>query len=215
MLRLTLAALVLVALPAVASAQGTAPPLSVEPLPWLVVDARGGWPALGDDALTAADLGVNAVDLPKRALTGVVGVHAYPLRRGLWKIGVGAEMLVGRGRYQRKTADGEPVGEAITRRLESLSWQVSLNFGRGRGWSYVTAGSGRFAFDSFAGPGPGDGPSRTTLNAGAGARWFKWRHIGLNADLRFYLTKAADRATVSAARGSQRIVLISAGVTLK
>lgn len=215
MLRTAFAGVLLLLVSTTAAAQGTAPPLSVEPLPWVVVDVRGGWPAIGDDALTAADLGVNPADLPQRALTGVMGIHGYPLRRGFWKVGVGGELLLGRGRFQRKNADGEPVGDEINRTLKSVSWQLSLNFGRGQGWSYVTVGSGQFYLDSFLGQGPGDASSRTTLNAGAGARWFRWRHVGLNADLRFYMTKGADRGILSASRGDRRIAVISLGATFK
>jgi len=201
--------------PAAALAQGPVAPLTIDPMPWLVADLRAGFPAIGEDALTAAALGRQATELPGRAVTGIVGLHAYPLRRGGLKLGIGAELLRGRGRFQEKDTEGEPVGDEINRTLESVTWQVSLNFGRGQGWSYITAGSGLFSFDSFLGEGPGDAPGRPTLNVGAGARWFKWRHLGFTADLRFYLTKAADAGEISAPRGAQRIVVLSAGFTIK
>jgi hypothetical protein len=210
---LVVAALLL--LPVAARAQGPVAPLSVEPMPWLVIDARAGWPAIGEDEVTAAALGRPAIDLPSRAMTGVLGVHAYPIRRGRLKVGIGAELLRGRGRLQKKDSEGEPVDEQITRTLDSVTWQLSLNFGRGQGWSYITAGSGLFAFDSFEGEGPGDAPGRTTLNFGAGARWFKWRHVAFTADLRFYLTKDAEGGEISAPRGPQRIVVLSAGFSIK
>jgi hypothetical protein len=208
-------AIVLVLMPVIAAAQGPATPTTAEPLPWIAVDARLGWPGLGEDALVAAGLGVPVADLPTRALTGIVGIHGYPLRKGRWKVGVGAELLMGRGTTQKKDADGEPVGDPVTRTLDGVSWQLSLNFGRAQGWSYVTVGSGPFTVDAFTGDGPGDAPGRTTLNAGGGARWFKWRHVGLNVDLRFYLTKAAEAGLISPAREAQRVVVISAGLTFK
>ncbi len=202
-------------MPAAAAAQGAAEPLSTAPLPWVVVDVRAAWPALGADEITLANLGVSTQNLPGRALTGIGGVHIYPLRRGFLKLGVGAEFLRGRGSYQPKNTSGEPVGDEVVRTLEALSWQVSMNFGRGRGWSYLTAGSGQFTLDSYVGAGPGDAPSTTTLNVGGGARWFKWPHLGLNVDLRFYMSKAAERGTISAGRGAQRVVVLSVGATLK
>lgn len=214
-MKFALAVATLLLCPAAALAQGPVAPISVEPMPWLVADLRGAWPALGDDAVTAADLGRPAVDLPPRALTGIVGLHAYPMRRGALKLGVGAEYLYGRGRYQRTNSEGDPVGDPVTRLLESVSVQVSLNFGRGQGWSYITAGSGQFAFDTFLGEGPGDAPTRTTVNIGAGARWFKWRHVAFTADLRMYLTKAADGGEVSASRDARRILVLSAGFSIK
>lgn len=206
----------LVLLPAVVAAQGPVAPVSVEPMPWVVGDLRLGFPALGDDALTMAGLGItSASDMPTRALTGVAGIHAYPLRRTRWKLGVGAELLMGRGHFQKKDAEGEPVGDPINRTLQSVSWQVSLNFGRGQGWSYLTVGSGLFKFDTFRGEGPGDGPGRTTLNAGGGARWFKWRHVAVTGDVRFYLTKDGPGTALTAPRGSRRILVLSAGISLK
>ena len=207
--------LALLAVPAIAHAQGPVAPISVEPLPWVVLDLRGGWPGLGADEVTAAGLSRPVADLPSRALTGIAGVHAYPLRGGRWKVGLGAEFLRGRGQVQRKDAEGEPVGEPVTRSLKSVTWQVSMNFGRGQGWSYVTLGSGLFTFDNFQGDGPGDSPGSTTLNFGAGARWFKWKHAAFTTDLRWYRTKASDGTTISAPRGPQRLVVLSAGFSFK
>jgi hypothetical protein len=128
---------------------------------------------------------------------------------------VGAELLQGRGRYQKENSDGKPVGSEINRTLNSVSLQVSLNFGRGQGWSYVTTGAGPFAFETFLGDGPGDDDGATAINFGGGARWFKWKHAGFTADMRFYLTRASDGTTLVAPRGSQRIVVLSVGLSVK
>jgi len=213
--RVSLALSALLLVPITATAQGPVAPVRVEPMPWVVADVRVGWPAIGNDELTAEAIGRNATDLPGRALTAGLAIHAYPLRRGRWKLGVGAELLRGRGSYQQKDADGEPVGEEINRTLESVTWQVSLNFGRGQGWSYVTAGSGLFSFDTFLGDGPGDDEGTNTINVGGGARWFKWRHAGFTTDMRFYLTKSSDGTLLVAPRGSQRIVVLSVGLSVK
>lgn len=205
----------LLLLPAAAVAQGPVAPVTVEPMPWVVADVRVGWPAIGADELTAAAIGRPATEIPGRALTAGLGIHAYPLRRGRWKVGIGAELLRGRGSYQRKDAKGGPVGAQINRTLESVTWQLSLNFGRGQGWSYLTAGSGLFSFDTFLGEGPGDGPGSTTLNVGGGARWFKWQHAGFTADMRFYRTKASAGTQLVAPRGAKRVVVLSVGLTLK
>lgn len=213
--RLALALCTFLMLPAVAAAQGPVAPVTVEPMPWVVADVRVGWPGIGNDELTADAIGRPATDLPGRALTAGAGLHVYPLRRNSWKLGVGAELLRGRGRYQQKDADGEPVGAEINRTLQSVSWQVSLNLGRGQGWSYVTAGTGLFKFETFLDEGPGDDEGATTINFGGGARWFKWRHAGFTADMRFYLTKASEGTTLVAPRSAQRIVVLSVGLSVK
>ncbi len=201
--------------PTVVAAQGPVAPVTVEPMPWVVADVRVGWPAIGADELTAAAIGRNATEMPGRALTAGLGIHAYPLRRGRWKLGVGAELLRGRGRYQQKDTEGKPVGAQINRTLSAVSAQVSLNFGRGQGWSYVTAGAGPFRFDTFLGEGPGDGESANTINVGGGARWFKWDHAGFTADMRFYLTRPFEGTLLVAPRGARRVVVLSVGLTLK
>lgn len=206
----------LLLLPAGAAAQGPVAPVAVEKMPWVAVDIRAGFPAIGDDALTLAGLRLTSpVDMPTRALTGVVGIHVYPLRSMRWKLGLGAELLRGRGHLQKKDVKGKPVGDPINRTLDALSGQVSLNFGRGQGWSYLTVGAGPFGFDSFRGEGPGDGVGTSTINAGGGARWFKWRHVAITADMRFYLTKAAEGTAPTAPRGAKRILVLSAGLSFK
>jgi hypothetical protein len=96
-------------------------PVAVAPLPWLVVDVRGGLPSLGQDLITAGDLGVAAADLPSRAKALVVGAHAYPIRRESFKVGFGAEVLLGSASSQKKDAQGEPAGPVVHRRVDSLS----------------------------------------------------------------------------------------------
>ena len=214
-MKLPTVVLALLLFPAAAAAQGPVAPVTVEPMPWVVADVRVGWPAIGADEITAEAIGRQATEMPGRAVTAGLGIHAYPLRRGRWKLGVGAEVLRGRGSYQKKDAEGEPVGDEINRTLSGVSMQVSLNFGRGQGWSYVTAGTGPFKFDTFLGDGPGDGEGGTTINVGGGARWFKWQHAGFTADMRFYLTRASEGTLLVAPRGAKRIVVLSVGLTLK
>lgn len=190
-------------------------PVPEKPIPWVVVDARGAYPSLGLDEVTAKGLGVSTGDLPGRARTLVVGAHLYPLRRGFWKIGLGGELLMGSGSSQRKDTTGKPAGPVVHRRLNSASAQVSLNFGRGAGWSYVTAGTGPFKFESYLDEAEPDGVGASTINFGGGARWFNWDHVAFNLDLRFYLTKPANATLVTAARERARIVLFSAGISVK
>lgn len=190
-------------------------PVPEKPIPWVVVDARGAYPALGLDEVTAAGLRVSTGDLPGRARTLVVGAHVYPLRRGFWKVGLGGELLMGSGSSQKKSATGAAAGPVVHRRLNSVSAQVSLNFGRGAGWSYLTAGTGPFKFESYLDDATPDGVGASTLNFGGGARWFNWDHVAFTVDLRFYLTKPSNPTAATAGRERARIVLFSAGVSVK
>lgn len=202
-------------MPSVAAAQGPVAPINTEPLPWITLDVRVGYPSLGDDELTAAGLGVDKTLMPGRAPTMVLGAHGYPLKGSRFKVGVGAEMLMGRASFQRKDTDGKAVGAELNRVINGVSGQVSLNFGRGQGWSYLTVGAGPLKFDSFAGDNPKTSEGATTLNAGGGGRWFNWDHVGFTVDLRFYLTKASPGFPGTAPRGAARIVVLSGGLTFK
>jgi hypothetical protein len=87
--------------------------------------------------------------------------------------------------------------------------ELSLNFGTGAGWSYISAGLslGQVTTEGTA---DADGTAlsrdsgRTTgFNVGAGARWFVNRHLGVGFDLRLH---HLSTATIFAA---------AAGVSLK
>ena len=41
-----------------------------------------------------------------------------------------------------------------------------------------------------------------TLNYGAGARWFAWRHIAFAVDIRFYQTQPEERTVFYPGRGT-------------
>jgi hypothetical protein len=187
----------------------------VPPIPWLALDARAGFASIGRDTTTATDLGVSSADLPARARTLVLGAHLYPFRRGKLKLGIGGEAHLGSASNQRKDTAGDPVGPEIHRRLKGISGQISLNFGTGTGWSYLTAGSGPFKFESFLDDGVPDGVGTTTLNFGGGARWFGRSHLGFTVDLRFYLTRPANPTVITAGRARERVLLFSAGISLK
>ena len=103
----------------------------------------------------------------------------------------------------------------VRRRLNGVSGQVSLNFGRGAGWSYVTVGSGPFKFESYLDEAVPDGLGTTTINFGGGARWFTRSHLAFTVDLRFYLTDPATATTFTAARVRKRMLLFSAGISVK
>jgi len=190
-------------------------PLRVPPIPWLVIDARGGFTSTGKDTITASDLGVAVTDLPGRLPTVVVGAHIYPLRHARLKIGLGGEWLSGEASSQKKDAKGEAAGPKIRRRLNSVSGQVSMNFGRGAGWSYITVGYGPAKYESYLDGAAPDGVKMNTLNWGGGGRWFAWSHLAINLDLRFYLTRPSNPTTATAGTARQRLVLFSAGISLK
>jgi hypothetical protein len=208
-----------------AAAQVTAPPQApiVQPapstrdvrLPIAVFDARVAFAPLGRDALTATGLGVTTDALPVTGVGGVIGAHVYPLRTRNFALGVGGEAMLVRAAHDLTDADGKPTGDRIRRRLRAMSGQVSFNFGHADGWSYLTAGMGPTAFDSYLDGATPDGLTPASLNFGGGARWFNFEHLAFALDLRFYTTKPALATTNTAARARKNVVVISGGISIK
>jgi opacity protein-like surface antigen len=93
----------------------------------------------------------------------------------------------------------------ITSNVRLVAPQLSLNFGTGAGWSYISAGIslGRVKTEgSAAADGTAlvrDSGTATGFNVGAGARWFLNRHLGVGFDLRLHRLSTAT--VFSAAAG--------------
>lgn len=191
------------------------------PLPVAVVEVRGVTGSLMDDPVTAGDLGLAGGVLPGRASGGVAGLHIYPVRRARLALGLGGEGLLVRGRSELVDTAGAPIGNHVVRQLQGLSGIVSLNFGHEGGWSHISGGLGPLRFkNAFSAtltlptPAP-DAPYLLTLNAGGGARWFLSDHVAFGFDVRMYFTRAEAGTTAAAGRGAARLMMLSAGVTIK
>jgi hypothetical protein len=181
------------------------------------MDMRVFYSGLGRDVRTTDELEVERTDLPSRGLGGVGAVHAYPLRRGRFALGVGGELMLARGRQVQKDLDGEPTGLIIEQRLVSLTPAVSLNFGSRDGWSYVSGGMGPLSFETFAGelPPAEPPPKKLTINMGGGARWFTNNHVAFCFDVRFYLTRPENTTLSHPGRNRQRLLVMSVGVAVR
>jgi hypothetical protein len=189
-----------------------------EPIGPYVADARGVWARFPDDPVVADLLAVQPDDLPARGLGVVVGAHWYPLRRGRVTFGLGGELMIARGTRTRESDDElVPDGPAINSRMTSISPQLSLNFGRRNGWSYISGGLGWAGFTAERAEFPVSDPEGRTgsYNYGGGARWFTSRHIAFALDLRFYTIGGQLATTNRPAYPRLRIMVISAGVGLR
>jgi hypothetical protein len=190
-----------------------------EPIGRFALDARVALPRFPDDAAIATALGVTTEHLPSRGLGVAAGVTFYPARLGKVALGVGAEWLIfSRG---SKTLDPETEGAAsgptVTTRFSVLSPQVSLNFGGRNGWSYLSGGIGLASFTTELDAAPvADAAERTrAFNYGGGARWFAKEHLAFTFDLRFYRINPQEAAVGRPAYGERRMMVFSAGVSLK
>ena len=70
----------------------------------------------------------------------------YPLHTRFVTFGLGGELAIGRARQTPLAGAIGSDGKALRpseERITSLSPQLSLNFGNGSGWSYLSAGLGQ------------------------------------------------------------------------
>lgn len=195
-----------------------------ERLPWFVVDAHAATVGLPQAEGWVPDVAADS-DFPGRnwGLSG--GVTVYPLRLGIFTLGVGASLITGKGTGEAVTITSSNAPTRVTpvvhTSVTSLVPQVSMNFGRKLGWSYISAGLGRTKVTSFSeavGSTPGmDVPDtwNQALNFGGGARWFMKPHLGAGFDVRF--VKLGSRSATAAVPSARRTQLwnISAGISIQ
>ncbi|HUQ86926.1 MAG TPA: hypothetical protein VM096_05160 [Vicinamibacterales bacterium] len=180
-----------------------------EPLPWFVVDVHAATVGLPQAEGWVPVVPAETV-LPGRNWGLSTGATIYPFRLRLITFGLGASMIAGKG-------SSDVVHTGIT----SLVPQLSLNFGRKLGWSYLSAGLGRSKVSS-RGDAVGTAPAmvvpeawNSALNFGGGARWFMKPHLGAGFDVRF--VKLASRSatdTLPAAKRTQ-VWNISVGISIQ
>jgi hypothetical protein len=192
---------------------------TAEPIGPFAADLRVVMPRFKEDVSVATALGVASTNLPTRGLGISGGVHWYPVRIGrLVTLGIGGEILISRG---RNTAEPEtesgPEGPTVKTRFSSVSPQVSLNFGKRQGWSYLTGGFGWAGFRTALETSPvaeGDSGPRA-FNYGGGARWFAKEHLAVSLDLRFYAVGAQEATVGRPAYPSMTLMVISGGISVK
>lgn len=204
-------------LAASAASEGIAFAQIDEPIGRYVADARITWVRFKEDPAIGSVIGVLPTNLPTRGLGLVVGAHLYPLRGARVALGIGGEFLTSQDTrtVQPATEDGE-VGPTVETTFSSLSPQLSLNFGRRNGWSYISGGMGSASFtaqrlDDLI----GEGPRVRTINYGGGARWFTNRHLAVSVDLRFYSVSAQPGTATRPPFPKVRMMVISGGIALR
>ena len=184
-LRLALLLSAVLAYAAPAAAQD--PPPRIGPF---VLARHGTMPRFpGDDVQLAASRGLLVQELPGRGLGLQGGAHVYLLHWKAVTVGVGGELALARAHRSRPELASGVFGRAVTERLTHAAPQLSLNFGDGDGWSYLSGGIGLSTWsvvpDGDAAQAP-DVERLQTINYGGGARWFIKRHLAFSFDVRFY-----------------------------
>ncbi len=214
-------ALFVLGFPRLLCAQEPPPPIGP-----FVVDLHGIAPKFGDSTELADSRGLSPIELPGLSLGVTGGAHLYlPKFAGL-TIGLGGEVAIAQAHSSPPTTVVDSstglvtpsTFRPVTETFKSFSPQLSLNFGNGHGWSYLSVGIGRSLLSIIpegGTPRPVDDESIRTINYGGGARWFIKPHLAFSLDVRFY---EIDNGTPTLGfPGSPRTVLfvIGAGVSLK
>jgi hypothetical protein len=207
------------------------PPPRIGPF---VVDLQGILPKFGDKADLALSRGLSQAELPGMGLGARAGMHLYlPKLLGV-TVGVGGEVLIGRSHAEPPapvagsttgTTTGTTTGSTsaptlrpVTETFKSISPQLSLNFGNGNGWSYLSVGVGRSLWSIVPDggePEPVDEEPLQTINYGGGARWFIRPHLAFSLDVRFYDIAAGAAELGFPATPRTVLLVIGAGLSIK
>jgi len=217
-MRLVAAAAAAALVLAAAAARAQEPPPRIGPF---VLDLHASVPRFpSDDPQLAQSRGMQLAELPGSGLGIQVGAHVYLLRVKAVTFGIGAEFAAGRA---RQTPDTSAASTTTLRpaeeRFSTFAPQLSLNFGTGHGWSYLSGGLGTSNWavvpqgqEGF----PADSERLKTLNYGGGARWFAKSHLAFSLDVRIYVISPGT-PFLAGALGSPRtnLLIIAAGISLK
>ena len=183
----------------------------------LVGDARLALARFKEDGGIASAIGVTSPNLPTRGLGFVLGAHWYPLRGSNVALGIGGEFLRAKdSRTLEPATEGAAPGPTVETGLSSLAGEVSLNFGKKDGWSYISGGVGSGILTAErVDRRVGEGSRVRTINYGGGARWFTNKHLAVSVDLRFYAVGEQPASLTRPAYPKSRMMVISGGIALR
>jgi hypothetical protein len=186
-----------------------------------VVDLRGAIPLFSAKDDVATSRGLKPPEMPGSGLGLTLGAHYYLPKLWIFRVGLGAEGMIGRSHSSSTDLYTDPTSSLIqplrptTETLKSFGPQLSLNFKGRSGWSYLSVGLGRSIWSIVPDggtPRPVDEEVIRTINYGGGARWFITPRLGFTLDFRFY---ELDEGTATMSfPGSPRAVILVVGAGL-
>jgi hypothetical protein len=185
-------------------------------IPRFAVDVHGSLPRFKQIPGLVAPYHLQPTDLPTRGLGFDVGGHVYLVTWRWITFGAGGSTLLSRGHSGTRKVNGTVVGKDVTLTFKALSPQMSFNFGKGDGWSYLSGGLG-WSWVAITTPAaPVDVTTRRkTINYGGGARWFTSDHMAFNIDIRFYAINPQAATDLLKQAPRMTLVVLSAGISFK
>jgi hypothetical protein len=209
---LSLSVVILVCAVRAASAQEPPPPIGR-----FVLDVRATVPRMPESVELADSRGLTLAELPGGGFGFDIGAHLYGFRWTVVTFGLGAQVTLGRA-HSSGTDNLGSAGRAVTSRFTHVAPQLSLNFGSGDGWSYLSGGVGSSTWSIVADgseAAPADEARLRTINYGGGARWFTRRHVAFHFDVRFYLVSAGTPGAALPGSPATRLLILGAGISLR
>ncbi len=209
---------------AAGAARAQEPPPRIGPF---AVDLHATVPMFpSDNQQLALSRRMQVAELPGSGIGLQASAHLYLVKISVVTIGIGAEFAAGRASQDGAAAPAptpanpnpQPV-RAAEERFSTFAPQLSLNFGSGRGWSYLSGGIG---ISNWALVPQGskttaaDTEALETINYGGGARWFAKPHLAFSFDVRLYAINPGS-SIVADQPGSPRttLLVVGAGISLK
>lgn len=188
------------------------------PIPRIVIDLRGSFPRFPRDPQLADSRGLELGELPGGGLGVDAGAHLSVFKWKAVTFALGGHLTLGRAQSSALNVENQALRRAVTQRFTSLTPQLSLNFGTGDGWSYLSGGLGRASWSVVPVGAPmleADQERLKTVNYGGGARWFIKRHVAFTLDVRFHDLDPGTPREGRPGSPRARLVIIGAGVSLK
>jgi len=213
------AAIVVMLLAACSSAAAQQAPPRIGPI---VFDAHLTFPGFPSDSQQLADSRpfISVTDLPGLGRGIDIAAQLYLLRVRKVTFGIGGNLMIGTSHSSLPTlpAGQTSFAHAVNERYTSFAPQVSINFGNGNGWSYLSGGIGQSTWSLIADvgtEGPADQEPLETINYGGGARWFKKKHVGFSFDVRFYAINPGTPYNGFPGSPRSRLLVMGVGVSVK
>lgn len=193
------------------------PPPRIGPF---VIDLHATVPRFpGNDSDLATSRSLALQELPGRGWGVHGGVHVYPLKLKAVTFGLGVDATAARTRQPGGTTSAGSVLRDVTETFTHIAPELSLNFGDGDGYSYLSAGVGPSAWRvDIVGRDPvaADYEHLQTTNWGGGARWFIKEHLAFSLDVRVYdINPSSLDPAAPATQPRIRMLIIGAGISLK
>jgi hypothetical protein len=199
-----------------AHAQGPPPPI-----PFWAIDVHATVPSFPNTPALAASRGLQTGELPGATLGIDLAVNIYPLRLRKVTFGLGGRLMSARARSDPQNAPDSGVTlRPVTEQFTYVGPLLSLNFGTGSGWSYLSGGysTSRWSLipDGTNVPVlPQNQQSIPTFDYGGGARWFAKPHLAFSFDVRFYAIGLTTPAAGLPSGPRTTLLVVGAGVSFK